>query len=68
VHSLSPPKPAGLDPPPQIFAGILQIKHGTIKAKKKFEKKNHEKLSEIYFLECFFGKIFLADFFYKHFS
>jgi hypothetical protein len=44
VRSLSPPKPAGLaPPPPQRLAGMLQIGCGTVIAKKIFFfKKSHK--------------------------
>jgi hypothetical protein len=46
VQSLSPPKPAGLDP--QILAGLPQIS-GVTPIDKKIEKKIHEKILKIFF-------------------
>jgi hypothetical protein len=56
VRSLSPPKPAGLDP--QIFAGILQIGRGTMIAKKYLKKIFHGKFSEIFLVKFLLVQLF----------
>jgi hypothetical protein len=55
VQYLSPPKPAGLDPPPPCFAGIPQIGCGKLIAKKKLKKIS---LKIFGFFSDFFGQIF----------
>jgi hypothetical protein len=62
VQSLSPPKQAGLDPPPQIFAGLPQIGSGTPIAQKNSKKIFHGKFSN-FFLEIFFSPIFFGQIF-----
>jgi hypothetical protein len=62
VHSLYPPKPAGLDTP-QNYAGIPQIVCGTWIAKKNLENKISRKIFRFFFKKKF---RFFFEFFFEN--
>jgi hypothetical protein len=57
VRSLSPSKLAGLAPQ-NFFAGILQIRRGTMIANKNLKKKFHGKCFELFLVKFFLVKFF----------
>jgi hypothetical protein len=63
VCAVSPPKPAGLDPP-NIFRHTLNWLRNT-NSQKKLKKKFHRKVSKFFYFLFFFSQIFLVKFFYE---